>query len=168
MKFSLDSIKQKIAELAGIKDSTHAIAGGVGLGLFLGVFPGTGALAALAMAWLLRVNKAAALAGALLVNTWINFVAFPLALIFGSFITGTDPGFLTEAWVNLFKAFSFEKLLDVAVLKTLLALGGGFVVIGMVLGLAGYWLAHAVITRHRKHVAANSDTSSIDQPPGQD
>ncbi len=140
-----------MVELAGIKDSTHAIAGGVGLGLFLGVLPGTGALAALAMAWLLRVNKVAALAGALLVNTWINFVAFPLALVFGSFITGTDPVVLTDAWVNLFKAFSFEKLLDVAVLKTVLALGGGFLLIGVILGLAGYGLAHLVINRHRKN-----------------
>jgi uncharacterized protein (DUF2062 family) len=163
MNFSLDGIKAKIAELAGVKDSTHAIAGGVGLGLFLGVLPGTGALAALAMAWLLRVNKAAALAGALLVNTWINFVAFPLALVFGSFLTGTDPAVLTDAWVNLFKAFSWEKLLDVALLKTLLALGGGFVLIGVILGLAGYGLAYAVVDRHRKNLASKVNSQHINQ-----
>ena len=108
MAFSLKRIRDN---LLGINDSPNKIALGFGLGLFLGVLPGTGVIAAVVCSVALRVNKAASLAGALLVNTWINFVAFPLALIVGGFVFRIDPLLLKTKWLALLADFTWTHYL---------------------------------------------------------
>jgi uncharacterized protein (DUF2062 family) len=73
-------------KLFKINDSPQRIALGLGLGVFLGIIPGTGPLAALFLALLFRVNRASALLGSLLTNTWLSIVTFLLAIKVGSFI----------------------------------------------------------------------------------
>jgi uncharacterized protein (DUF2062 family) len=73
-----------------INDTPQKIALGFGLGVFLGIIPGTGPLAALFCAMLLRVNRASSLLGSVLTNTWINIVTFLLAIKIGSAIMDID------------------------------------------------------------------------------
>jgi uncharacterized protein (DUF2062 family) len=147
MKRKLKEIRDK---LLGINDSAHRIALGVGLGLFLGVFPGTGAIAAIVGAFILRANKAAALAAALLVNTWINVVTFPLAVAIGAFVLRVDPKAIAQDWSRLTGHFSWNTLWDLLLRDTVLVLLAGYVLMGLVLGIAGYLLTYALIRKVRK------------------
>lgn len=142
-------------KLLGINDSTHRIALGAGLGLFLGVFPGTGAIAAVVCAFIIRANKAAALAGALLVNTWINVVSFPLALAIGAFILRVDPQTIAHDWSQLTGHFTWQALWSLLLRDTVLVLLAGYVLIGLILGIPGYFLTYALIRKVRnKHGTA--------------
>ncbi|MCG2713658.1 MAG: DUF2062 domain-containing protein [Candidatus Omnitrophica bacterium] len=62
------------AKLFKINDSAGKIALGVGLGVFAGLLPGTGPAAALLLALVFRANRAAALLGSLITNTWLSVV----------------------------------------------------------------------------------------------
>jgi len=75
-------------KLFRIDDSPHKIALGFGLGVFLGVMPGMGLIAALAIAIIIKVNRIAALLGSILTNTWLSIPVFFLAVRTGSAVTG--------------------------------------------------------------------------------
>jgi uncharacterized protein (DUF2062 family) len=142
--------EQLKAKLLGIHDSAHRIALGAGLGLFLGVLPGTGPIAAVVGAFLLRANKVAALAGALLVNTWINVVTFPLALALGSFLFGIEPKALAKDWLALTRHFTWHGFVEIGLRDTAVALFLGYTLIGLLLGAFGYAICYLVVVRARK------------------
>lgn len=79
-------LKLIYVKLFRINDTPQRIALGLGLGVFLGILPGSGPLAALFLAFLLRVNRAAALLGSLLTNTWLSIATFLLSVKLGSAI----------------------------------------------------------------------------------
>ncbi|MBN2037917.1 MAG: DUF2062 domain-containing protein [Chitinispirillaceae bacterium] len=135
--------------LLGLSDSTHRIALGAGLGLFLGVLPGTGAIAALVMAFLLHANKAAALAGALAVNTWINIVAFPLALAVGAQVSGMEPSHIAGEWTAATSPFAWSTFLAFVLRHALLALISGYALIGLVMGCIGYAVVYFMVRNVR-------------------
>lgn len=137
-------------KLLGINDSPHRIALGAGLGLFLGVFPGTGPIAALVTAFVFRANKAAALAGALAVNTWINVVTFPLALAIGALIWGADPAIIKQEWAAATDPMVWRTFLSFLFHRAMLALGAGYALIGTALGGTGYIVVFALVRRIRK------------------
>ena len=141
-------------KLLGINDSTQRIALGAGLGLFLGVFPGTGPIAALVTAFIFRVNKAASLAGALAVNTWINVVSFPLAIAIGALATNTDPADISREWSLATDPFIWQRFLSFLFHQAILSLLAGYTLIGLMLGGAGYAATFAVITQIRRKRAA--------------
>lgn len=85
-------------KLFRIDDTPQRIASGLGLGVFMGVLPGTGPIAALALAFLLRVNRASALLGSLLTNTWLSIPVFLLSLKAGAYITGVRYADLHRDW----------------------------------------------------------------------
>ena len=118
--------------LVRMDDSPQRVALGFGVGVFLGLLPGTGPLAALAVAFVFRLNKAAALLGSVLTNTWLSFVTFALALKIGSALLGVN--------------WSGDASL-VNVLKPLLV---GYAVVGFGCALVAYLMALWVLTRRRK------------------
>jgi len=73
-----------------INDTPQKIALGLGLGVFMGVLPGTGPVAALALAFLLKVNRASALLGSVLTNTWLSIPVFLLSLRVGASFAGIN------------------------------------------------------------------------------
>lgn len=131
-------------------DSANKISLGFGLGVFLGVFPSTGPAAALFLAIFLRLNKASALAGSLLTNTWISIVTFLLAVKTGSRLVGIDwhlvndqltANFHKEGWLELFKISSFKILFPLVL---------GYIVIGLLMGLFAYLAAFLAIKALKK------------------
>ncbi len=136
-------------QLFKIDDTAQRTAFGFGLGVFLGLLPGTGPIAALFCAIFLRVNRAATLLGALLTNTWISVVTFLLAVKIGSAIIGTDwqiisreLAFLVKSnWLNLFK---------LSVLKIILPVIIGYLIIGLFLGIMSYCITLIIITLVKK------------------
>ncbi len=153
MSYFLTATKKIRDNLLGIDDSPNKIALGFGLGLFLGVLPGTGILAAVVCSVALRVNKAASLAGALLVNTWINIVAFPFALIVGGFVFRIDPALLKVKWLALLDDFTWNALLDTLILYAALAVFVGYLLLGLVMGIVGYAICLFAVVWTRKNLA---------------
>lgn len=139
------------AKLAKENDSPQRIAIGFALGVFLGILPGVGPVASLALAYCLRVNRAAALAGSLLTNTWISVVTFVLAAKIGAAACGVAWTEIYDAARQVFVDFHWQKLFDTSLRKILRPLLIGYGVIGLVLAAAAYGAALAVLlTRSRK------------------
>lgn len=138
-------------KLFRINDSPQRIAIGFGLGVFLGVLPFTGPIAALGASFLFRVNRASALLGSILTNTWISIPVFLLSLRAGAFITGVKYQDLNADWSRIIKDFHLSTLFDVGVYKVLLPILAGYVAVSLMIGLATYLIALTIVKfAHRK------------------
>ena len=98
-----------LAKLFRINDSPQKVALGVGLGVFAGLMPGTGPLAALFLAFIFRANRAAALMGSLLTNTWLSLVTFILAIKTGAFVLKMNWQEVLQKGQMLIKDFSWVR-----------------------------------------------------------
>jgi len=125
-------------KLFKINDSPQKIALGLGLGVFTGIFPGTGPLAALFLAFFLRANRASALLGSLLTNTWLSFVTFLLAIKLGSRLFGISWHQLYLDWAYFLKGFNWPVLFQLSILKIILPVMVGYFLIALCLGLLVY------------------------------
>lgn len=136
-KKSLPDKIKRLAKLVYLKlfrinDSPLKIALGFGLGVFTGVMPGIGPLIALLFAFLLRVNRASALLGSILFNTWISFIAFLMAIKIGSVVTGLNYNEVYNGWNGLIKSFKWEKLFEASVYDVLIPIGVGYLIISFI------------------------------------
>ena len=136
-------------KLFRINDTPQKIALGFGLGVFLGIFPGTGPIAALFLAFVLRVNRAAALLGSILTNTWFSVVIFPVSAKIGALIMGLDWHQVYAQTTAIFKGFRPAKLLEITVLKVLLPVFLGYLVVGACAGILAYFI-NLIILRSKK------------------
>ena len=137
-------------KLVKINDTPQRVALGFGLGIFLGVLPGTGPVAALFLAFVLRVNRASALLGALLTNTWISFLIFIPAVKLGSIIFGVTWLKLRHDWSLFLINYDWRDLFRLSALKIILPVIIGYILTGFCLGLAAYLLTLAVIRLRAK------------------
>lgn len=130
--------------LVVINDSPQKIAAGLGIGVFFGVLPGLGPVAALFCAVLVRVNKAAALLGGILTNTWLSIPVFALAAGVGAVATGRTYAEIGNSWQALLKDFHWSALFKASAIDILLPVLAGYVIVSLLLGFAVY-LATAMI-----------------------
>ncbi len=91
-------IKSHYRNILGINDSPHRTALGLGLGVFLGNFPSMGPLAAVTAAFLFKANRAAALIGSLLTNTWMSLVTLGFSVQLGSLLRGSNQTEIHMQW----------------------------------------------------------------------
>ena len=127
-------------KLVKINDTPQRVAIGFGIGVFFGIIPGLGPLASLFTASLLKVNRASALLGSLLTNTWISFVTFIASIKIGAVLMGIDWQVAKNEWYTVFKNFHFADLFKVSLLKTILPTIIGYVVVAAFLGFLSYLL----------------------------
>ncbi len=139
-------------KLFRIHDTPQRIALGVGIGVFLGIIPGTGPIAAVFMALVLRVNRAAALLGSLLTNTWLSFLTFFLSIKIGASIMRVDWQDVHRNWVQFLKDFRVITLFKLATLKIILPVIIGYFVVAFCLGLIAYLVTLIIFTRIKKKV----------------
>lgn len=142
--------KEVYGKLARINDSNQKISLGFGLGVFLGLFPGTGPIISLILAAAFRVNKAAALLGCLLTNTWLSFVTAILAVKVGAAIFHLN-------WLGLWQEakifstnFNFLFFLNSAVLKFFAPVLVGFLIIAFCAALIAYLTSFLILKSFRK------------------
>jgi uncharacterized protein (DUF2062 family) len=136
------------SKLFKINDSAQKIALGVGLGVFAGLFPGTGPAAALFLAFIFRANRAAALFGSLLTNTWLSIVTFVLAIKVGSVILKMNWQTVQQQAHGLLKNFGWVKLFKLSFFEVFLPVAIGYLVIGLILGALSYFLTWLIIRRN--------------------
>ena len=128
-------MRKKISQ---INDTPQKICLGFALGVFLGIIPATGPLAALLLASLLGLNRSAALAGSLMFNTWVNFVTFLLAIKIGSVIMGLDWQAVYGQSLIVFKDFRLAKLFKLAAVKIITPLLLGYLIIAVCAAIIAY------------------------------
>lgn len=121
-----------------INDSPQKIAAGLGLGVFLGILPGTGPIAALFLASIFRFNRASALAGCLITNTWLSLATFLLSVKIGAFIFGLSWQQICQNWALFLKDFHWANLFKLNFLKNIFPVITGYIVIGLLIGLLAY------------------------------
>lgn len=126
-------------------DSGQRIALGLGLGVFTGILPGTGPFAALFLASIFRLNRASALLGSLVTNTWLSFVTFLLAVKAGSYLLGIDWQTTRQEWGYFLKTLSWKALFKISVLKVILPVVTGYLLVAFCLGLVTYLAALLII-----------------------
>ena len=151
-----ESIFKKIINLIfyklfKINDTPHKVALGVGLGVFAGLLPGTGPIAALFMAFVFRANRAAALLSSMITNTWLSLVTFILAIKAGSVILKVDWQRVQQQALGLIKDFSWAKLFKISFLDVLLPVFTGYLIIGLFLGSFCYLITLLIINRRNFH-----------------
>ncbi|MBI3615342.1 MAG: DUF2062 domain-containing protein [Candidatus Omnitrophica bacterium] len=119
-------LKRRVKALIHFKETPHRLALAFGLGVFLGIIPGTGAIAAAVTAALFQLNLPVMVAGALLTNP----VTTPFVYI-GSYFLGH--------WLlgDLFPAGKIARIL----LDTLI----GNLILAVALALIGYFLVLGTI-----------------------
>jgi len=151
-------LKSAFKTLFQNNDSPHRIALGLSLGVFLGILPGTGPIASLVMASLLRVNKAAAVIGSLLTNTWLSLVLFFLSLKIGSVILGLDWHKVQGDWQLLLHDFRWKSLFSTSALDIVAPVLVGYLVIALIFGIFAYFLILIIkiSKQHKKNTIENS------------
>jgi uncharacterized protein (DUF2062 family) len=133
-----------------IKDTPHKIAAGAATGIFLGVLPGPGVTASLVVASIFRINRLAAIAGAVATNHWTTFFMFPLAAAVGCFMFGGNRASIIEQFNQIYSLgfkFLFTKgiLLDIVLPLTV-----GFVAVSGAIALFCYILTLLLVKIHRQ------------------
>jgi len=141
-------------KLVRINDSPQRVALGLGLGVFLGLLPGTGPLASLSLAFLFRLNRISALLGSLLTNTWLSFATFPLSVKVGSVIMGLEWQAVKQGVLALLKDFHWHDLFRISAIHVLLPVIIGYCVLGLGFALIAYLLALLVLKRRLKKRSA--------------
>ena len=141
-------------KLIKINDTPQKIAMGFGLGVFTGIMPFAGPVAAIFLAVLLKVNRASAFLGSLLTNTWISIVSFLLSIRIGSLIFGLDAGTIRSRWTELFKNFHLSSMLKLSALEIILPVVTGYLLIALFSACAAYAVVFVIIRsiKHRKVV----------------
>ncbi len=135
-------------KLFKINDSAQKVALGVGIGVFAGLIPGTGPVAALFIAFIFKANRAAALLGGLLTNTWLSVVSFILAIKVGSVILKMDWLIVQQKTQAIIKDFHWGNLFKLSLLDIILPVIVGYIIIGLILGLLSYLVTLLIIRRY--------------------
>jgi len=144
---------QTIKRILHIDDSPHKVASGLGLGVFLGIIPGTGPIAAFILSSALRVNTLAALIGSLLTNTWLSVVTFALSIKLGSVIMRINQDTVFNNWVAFINNRDWLAWSRFSILKLVVPVALGYLVIALFLGFVTYLvtLALLLILKHEKN-----------------
>jgi hypothetical protein len=148
-------------KLFRINDSPQKIALGFGLGVFLGILPGTGPIAALFLAFLLRVNRAGALLGSLLTNTWLSIATFMLSIKVGSVIMQMNLQDVHQGWTLFSKNFRWLDLCKLSILKVILPVMLGYFVVAFCAGFFIYLIMLIIITSVKHGTCASLKRNNI-------
>jgi len=148
-------------KLVRTNDTAQKVSLGFGLGVFLGIFPGSGPLAALFFSFLLRLNRGSALLGSLLTNTWLSFATFLLSIKVGAFVTGKDFSQTRQAVSAIIKDFHFKDLFNLSIFEIILPLLFGYLIIAFCLGIAAYLAALAIVNRIRSRRVSPGKASGM-------
>lgn len=138
-----------------LNDSPQKIAFGISIGFFCGIMPGIGPIASIFIAAVLKANKAAALLGSIISNTWISFISFLISLKAGSLITGLDWKGISQKlsaaiakndWAAVFKSTTTEVFFTIILGYFIVS-----IVISVLAGLISLLIAWAIeIIKHKK------------------
>jgi uncharacterized protein (DUF2062 family) len=129
-----------------INDTPQKIAWGFSVGVFSGILPGTGPLAALFLALVFRVNRAAALLGCLLTNTWLSVVTFLFSIKIGAMVLGLHWQQVHADYQHLLSNFHWADVARLSIFKMLLPVIIGYCIVSLFCALAVYCIVILALT----------------------
>lgn len=129
-------IAPSLRKLIRFRENPHRLGLSFGLGIFLGIIPGTGALVAAAAAAALRLNLPLMVAGALLTNPLTTPLVYGTGYLVGGFVLG-----------NLLPEVPWMRLASQTAVGT--------TVLGVVVGGLGYLLVWALVLLRRSHASGH-------------
>lgn len=132
-------------KIVSINDTPQKIALGVGLGVFLGIMPGMGPVAALFAAHFFKANKASALLGSLLTNTWLSLVTFFLSIKLGAAVFNVNWQIVYNHWSVFLINFNFGKLFTMSNLNFVLPIVVGYIIVAFCAGFLIYFTTLIII-----------------------
>ncbi len=126
-----------------MEDPPERIARGAAIGVCSGILPtfGAAALLALAIAFILRANKPAAVLGSFIMNPLSSTFFWTFSVILGSVILGEDSN-------SIFMAVRDNELLDGITRAWTVFLTGNLIIAGA-FTLAAYYLTRNAVIKHR-------------------
>lgn len=139
-----------LIKLFKINDTPLRIALGFGIGVFTGIIPGIGPIAALFLALVFRVNRVGALLGSLATNTWLSVVTFLLSIKIGSAIMQLSWQDIQRDWMLFLKNFHWLNLLKLSVLRIIFPVIVGYFVVAFCLGLLFYLITLVILSKIKR------------------
>ncbi|PIW66607.1 MAG: hypothetical protein COW11_02440 [Candidatus Omnitrophica bacterium CG12_big_fil_rev_8_21_14_0_65_43_15] len=141
IRYYLNNIYNKLVKA---NDTPHRIALGFGIGVFYGLFPFVGVVFTIITSLIFKANKASALIGCFVTNTWMTALLLLPSIKVGSKMFGVD---WRAVWQDMrLKDFSSDVLLPSIV---------GFLTIALAVGVLGYLISLFFIIKYRKHRGQN-------------
>lgn len=147
----LRRIKLFYLKAVHINDSPQKIALGVAIGVFAGIMPAMGLLAALLLAVIFRANRAAAILGSAITNAWISFVTFLLSIKVGSVILGIDWQEVRRQWDYFIANFRLSSMFRLPISEVILPLVIGYLAVAALIGSATYILTLILVRLIHAH-----------------
>lgn len=111
----------------------------------MGIVPATGPIAALFLALSFKVNRASALLGSLVTNTWLSILTFLLAVKIGAGIFRLDWQQLYQTVNSLMHNFRWNDLLKLSILNTLLPIFTGYMAVGLCCSILAYLTVYMLL-----------------------
>lgn len=150
MKFR-ERIKYICLKFVKTDDTPHRIALGFAIGIFYGLVPFIGVIPTLITAAIFRANKASALAGCFVTNTWVITAVLVLPSVkVGSKIFGLD---WTVVWQEVKRYLSMSDIKDIfnALSRDVLVPSLiGFLVIALCMSAASYAISLYLVLKYKK------------------
>jgi len=147
-------------KLFRINDTPQKIAVGLGIGVFSGVLPGTGPVAALFLAFIFRANRASALLGSIITNTWLSIPAFLLSLKAGAMLTGLGRQEVRSQWEAFLTSFRWAQLLKVSAYKIVGPIIIGYFAVALCIGSISYIAALLAVTYFKNFKKRNKGSGA--------
>lgn len=142
------SLKLVYLRLIRLNDPPERIARGAAIGVLMGILPtfGIGGLLSVALAFVLRANKAAAVIGSMIMNPFTSPFFWMLSAIIGSYMLGEDP----NAVMAELRGVDAENILRSLGHLTFVYMAGN-VALSTAFTFIAYYLVKAWIIEHRRH-----------------
>lgn len=145
MKIIWQKIKKFFLHFFTLDDTPHNIAGGMALGVFLGILPGEGVATTLILAAIFKLNKAAATAGVLATNMWGTIFAMPLATFIGGFLFNQSAAHLTQEFHETYKLGFKYFLSEIIFFELALPLITGFIIASAAVAAVSYFIFYLLL-----------------------
>ncbi len=150
-------IKERLYDLLSLNDSSRHIALSFAIGVFISISPFLGfhTIAALLIAWIFRLNKAAIMVGTYTNNPWTFAPVYGFGLWIGLKIYGLNNAMPDISWgsMKIMDIFNYLKPYFMPFIIGSLLLGLGVAVIS-------YFAAEYAVQRYRKRKAVKNTTGT--------
>lgn len=159
--------KAMVLRVARQRDSMHSVALGAAVGMFLGNIPTlpfqTGA--AFFVAWILRINKLAAVAATIVSNPLTNAFFYGVYFFLGSLVISLPPGVFNPENFSLSMLFSagWRLLLVMTVGGAMFGLPVSFITYGLTLAAMKRFDRKAYLSKLKRRFHLRQDHQDMDE-----
>ena len=146
----IDKANDVFIKLVTADDTPHRIALGFAIGIFYGLMPFVGVIFTIVTAMIFKANRASALIGCFVTNTWLSAVLILPSVKIGAKIFGLQWQFI---WRDILKYMKMPGIRDVFNSLSgdvLIPSFVGFLIIALGISVASYFISLFFVLKYRK------------------